>query len=46
MTKYECLNCIGLDIDLPDKAVCSRTYDLDAISKSVRGYECKYYKGQ
>lgn len=46
LTKYECLNCIHLDIDYDEKALCTGCYDTDAIKKSINGQPCEYYRGE
>jgi len=47
MTKYQCLNCNGLDIDHDCIAVCTHTYEPDALKNSVtRGVDCSYFRKQ
>lgn len=40
MSKYQCLRCQHLDIEFPDKAVCTRSFEEDIISQSLRGRHC------
>ena len=43
MTRFQCLRCIHLDIEFPDKAICTGCYNPNAIDNSVRGMDCVYY---
>jgi len=43
MTKFQCLNCINLDIKIPDKAICTGYYEAGMIERSVYGHDCPYY---
>lgn len=46
MTKWQCLRCQHLDIDLPNEAVCTGTYNPAAIKTSVLGRDCSQYLKQ
>ena len=46
LTKFQCLRCQGLDIELSCQAICTRSYDIDAILNSVKGNECGVYLKQ
>ena len=46
MTKFQCLRCEHLDIENPDKAICTGCYEAHAIEQSVDGADCPHYMRQ